>query len=592
MQGAAPLPVSVPTVGQRLDQASGQRGLQAPAVSCPSTWVTDSGRVNLSAPGAVADTCVVSASHAGGLLRDGMCTQAPPRPGSGWVPEGTAPTRFVGVVPSVPSLSQVGLGSQVPPRYGISGRPPVCSAPTVEVGVDTGATAGTQVFGLNLPSSVGLGGQCSEALPRHGMSGGALVGSAPTVEVGVDSGPTVTSSAVGLSHHLPVEDGGQCSMVPPRHWKSGGASVSYAPTVEVGVGPGAAAVSQAAGTSLPFSSLVVEDEFDESPPQGWGSTAGECPTSAGEVPAPFRDLISRVREFLELPEPSSHPSTLQTGVERASGSSRLGPTPLVLPRSPLALEVRREQVDCCLRNLGAASARLSLPQRWGFRVDRWYTPEGSSGGSLPLNEELQHLVQNKDMSVTIPFRLATQIEGVLSGLVDITSWVDQVLGAFAGLSSEASQEVFDCLNALAKANSDIMQPSEMLRLRMLMLRRQAVVGCLPKTYGDREKRQLLSSPIGQFLFDGQALAAVEQREQDAAQRALVSQLARGLAATGRGSRVGARGTRGSRLRPREVPQATSSSVLALPSSRPSSSMWSFRLRGSRRGGPRGRRGAR
>ena len=166
--------------------------------------------------------------------------------------------------------------------------------------------------------------------------------------------------------------------------------------------------------------------------------------------------------------PSSHPSTLQTGVERASGTSRQGPTPLVLPRSPLALEVRREQEECSLRNLNAASAKLPLPRRWGFRVDKWYTPEGSSSEPPPLNEELQQLMQYKDLAVTIPWRLATQIEGVLSGLVGITSWIDQVLGAFAGLSSDASQQVYNCLNMLAKANLDIMQPVEMLRLRMFV----------------------------------------------------------------------------------------------------------------------------
>ena len=55
-----------------------------------------------------------------------------------------------------------------------------------------------------------------------------------------------------------------------------------------------------------------------------------------------------------------------------------------------------------------------------------------------------------------------------------------------------------------------------------------MVGCLPKTYSDRERRQLMSSSMGQFLFDGQTLAVVEQREQDSSQRALVSQIARGL----------------------------------------------------------------
>ena len=45
----------------------------------------------------------------------------------------------------------------------------------------------------------------------------------------------------------------------------------------------------------------------------------------------------------------------------------------------------------------------------------------------------------------------------------------------------------------------------------------------------------MSSPMGQFLFDGQTLAAVEQREQDSSQRAFVSQIAHGLAFTSRGA---------------------------------------------------------
>ena len=155
-----------------------------------------------------------------------------------------------------------------------------------------------------------------------------------------------------------------------------GALVSYAPTEEVGVSPGTTVVSQAVGTSLLLPSLAVEDEsFDKSHPQS-DSPAGE--------------LIVRVREFLELPELWFQSSTLQTGVKRTSGSSWQGPTPLVLPRSPLAQEVRTEQVECSLQNLNAASPKLSLPQRWSLRVDYWYTPEGSSSGPPPLNEELRH----------------------------------------------------------------------------------------------------------------------------------------------------------------------------------------------------------
>ena len=144
----------------------------------------------------------------------------------------------------------------------------------------------------------------------------------------------------------------------------------------------------------------MEDEsFDESHPQS--------DNLAGGVPAPFRELIMRVREFLELPEHSSQSSMLQTGVERTSGNSWQGPTLLVLPHSSMTQEVRREQVECSMRNLNAVSAKLSLPQRWGLRVDRWYTPEGSSSGPPPLNVELRHLMQNRDLSMTIPWHLAT-----------------------------------------------------------------------------------------------------------------------------------------------------------------------------------------
>ena len=57
-------------------------------------------------------------------------------------------------------------------------------------------------------------------------------------------------------------------------------------------------------------------------------------------------------------------------------------------------------------------------------MDKWYTPEGSSGGALPLNEELQHLSNTNNLSVSIPWHLATQIEGVLNGIADIASWMD------------------------------------------------------------------------------------------------------------------------------------------------------------------------
>lgn len=90
------------------------------------------------------------------------------------------------------------------------------------------------------------------------------------------------------------------------------------------------------------------------------------------------------------------------------------------------------------REPNPASARLSLSRRWGFRLDKWYASEGDSSGTPPLNEELRHLMENKSLLVTIPWRMVTHIEGILASLVDITSWIDQVLCSFAGLSSYAS----------------------------------------------------------------------------------------------------------------------------------------------------------
>ena len=75
--------------------------------------------------------------------------------------------------------------------------------------------------------------------------------------------------------------------------------------------------------------------------------------------------------------------------------------------------------------------------------------------------------------------------------------------------------------------------------------------------------------MGQFLFDGEMLAEVEQREQDSSQRALVSQIARGLAFSGRGTRVSTRSASGSSHHSREAPQTFPSSVPPLPAPRPS-----------------------
>ncbi|MPC46441.1 hypothetical protein E2C01_040161 [Portunus trituberculatus] len=126
------------------------------------------------------------------------------------------------------------------------------------------------------------------------------------------------------------------------------------------------------------------------------------------------------------------------------------------------------------------------------------------------------------MSVSLPLLMATQLEDILSSLAHITSWTDQVLRPLAGLSSAAPQRGLDCLGALARANLDVMQSYEMLCFRMMMLCRQAVVRNLPDTYGDQERQQLMASPVGSHLFDGQTLAVVEQRERESSQLSLVS----------------------------------------------------------------------
>ncbi|MPC60538.1 hypothetical protein E2C01_054586 [Portunus trituberculatus] len=69
---------------------------------------------------------------------------------------------------------------------------------------------------------------------------------------------------------------------------------------------------------------------------------------------------------------------------------------------------------------------------------------------------------------------------------------------------------------------------------------------LPTTYGDRERWQLMSSPVGPHLFDGHTLAAMEQRELESSQRSLVSQIAHGLASSAQGVRAKAVGAIGSR----------------------------------------------
>ena len=134
--------------------------------------------------------------------------------------------------------------------------------------------------------------------------------------------------------------------------------------MEGGVGPSGTAGSQAAATSHPLFSEEVDDEV-----YGEGHS-GEAGNPDEESAAPFHKLITTMRVFLGLPMPSSLASTLQTGIERTSRTSWHGPTPLVQPRSPLALEVRREQLGHTLWSLNLAPAKFALPRRWTSRAER------------------------------------------------------------------------------------------------------------------------------------------------------------------------------------------------------------------------------
>ncbi|MPC63789.1 hypothetical protein E2C01_057891 [Portunus trituberculatus] len=117
---------------------------------------------------------------------------------------------------------------------------------------------------------------------------------------------------------------------------------------------------------------------------------------------------------------------------------------------------------------------------------------------------------------------------------NITSWTDQVLATWAGAASNKEQDVLEFLSALAKANKDILHPAEELRCRLLLLRRQVVVDSLPRTFSDREKHQLLSSPFSNLLFDPAVVARVQEDEHLAAQQRALSSVVRGLASSFRG----------------------------------------------------------
>ncbi|MPC53077.1 hypothetical protein E2C01_046961 [Portunus trituberculatus] len=109
--------------------------------------------------------------------------------------------------------------------------------------------------------------------------------------------------------------------------------------VDVGADHGGTVVSQAAAMGWPLLSEEVDEVFDDIP-------SGEAGTLDEESAAFFCELIT------------------STGVKCTSGTSRPGPTPLVLPRSPLVLEVHREQLRCSLGIPNPASAKSALPRKF------------------------------------------------------------------------------------------------------------------------------------------------------------------------------------------------------------------------------------
>ncbi|MPC50560.1 hypothetical protein E2C01_044389 [Portunus trituberculatus] len=133
------------------------------------------------------------------------------------------------------------------------------------------------------------------------------------------------------------------------------------------------------------------------------------------------------------------------------------------------------------------------------------------GASLPpllVNEELGCLRPVGNPAVSVSSRLLMQMEKVCGSMANIASWTDQVLATWAGAPSNTEQDVLEFLSALTKAYKDILLPAEELHCRLLMLRRQAVVDSLPRTFSDRVKHQLLFSPISDVLFDPAVVARV------------------------------------------------------------------------------------
>ena len=60
--------------------------------------------------------------------------------------------------------------------------------------------------------------------------------------------------------------------------------------------------------------------------------------------------------------------------------------------------------------------------------------------------------------MNVSIRLQAQMEKACSSMVDIASWMDQVLATLAGVSFGGDQEIYEFLSALAKASKDMLHP--------------------------------------------------------------------------------------------------------------------------------------
>ncbi|MPC73264.1 hypothetical protein E2C01_067587 [Portunus trituberculatus] len=233
--------------------------------------------------------------------------------------------------------------------------------------------------------------------------------------------------------------------------------------------------------------------------------------------SPFLHLIGQVRAYLHLPAPEAPSLSYITGVERAQGS--------VLPRQPsfslprlLMAQTLHEEAQCrSLKELMPCSANFQLSRDWYGWARSFYLPEGTSLAPPPVNEELGGLRPVGNPAVSVSSWLLAQMEKVCGFMADIAFWTDWVLATWAGATSSMEQVILKFLLALVKANKDILRPAEELRCRLLMLLRQMVVDSLPRTFSDREKRQLLSFPFSDVLFDPMVVAKVQKDEHLATQ---------------------------------------------------------------------------